>query len=105
LDLLLRVAIEHPGTRQEKFQITETEFGASVSSLQESGRLRFGSPLIVLINIGQIEILSQLFGAVLIPPVISAELRNEKQPPVIHSNREPSCLWIDKDTFQFSAVA
>ena len=63
------------------------------------------SPLIVLIHIGHVEILSQLFGTVLIPPAISAELRNEKRPPVIHSNREPSRLWIDKDTFQFSAVA
>jgi len=36
---------------------------------------------------------------------ISAELRNEKQPPVIHSNREPSRPWIDKDTFKFSAFA
>jgi hypothetical protein len=43
LDLLLRLAIEHPGTRQEKFQIAETQSGAPVSSLQESGQLRFGS--------------------------------------------------------------
>ena len=63
------------------------------------------SPLIVLINIGHIEILSQLFGTVLIPPVISAELRNEKRPPVIHSNRVPPRPWIDKDPFQISAIA
>jgi predicted nucleic acid-binding protein len=38
------------------------------------------SPLIVLVNIGQIQILPALFGAVIIPPQIAAELSDGKRP-------------------------
>ena len=36
------------------------------------------SPVIVLVNIGQIQILPALFGAVIIPPQIAAELSDGK---------------------------
>ena len=52
------------------------------------------SPLIVLINIGHIEILPQLFGTVLIPPTIFAELRNEKRPQTIRSFIENPPAWL-----------
>jgi predicted nucleic acid-binding protein len=52
------------------------------------------SPLIVLINIGHIEILPRLFGTVLIPPAISAELRNEKRPKAIRSFIENPPAWL-----------
>ena len=38
------------------------------------------SPLIVLINIGHIGILPNLFGKRMIPPEVSAELADEKRP-------------------------
>ncbi len=38
------------------------------------------SPLIVLINIGCIDILPRLFGKVIIPPEVSSELAQEKRP-------------------------
>ena len=38
------------------------------------------SPLIVLVNIGQIQILPALFGTVIIPPQIAAELSDGKRP-------------------------
>jgi predicted nucleic acid-binding protein len=37
------------------------------------------SPLIVLIQIGQIDVLPALFGEVVIPPEVSAELLRENQ--------------------------
>jgi predicted nucleic acid-binding protein len=52
------------------------------------------SPLIVLINIGHIEILPRLFGTVLIPPAISSELRNEKRPKAIRSFIENPPAWL-----------
>jgi predicted nucleic acid-binding protein len=38
------------------------------------------SPLVALINIGQIKVLPKLFGQVIIPPEISAELRQSNRP-------------------------
>src|SRR4051812_11684805 len=37
------------------------------------------SPLIVLFGIGHIDILPELFGQVIIPPTVSAELRNSRR--------------------------
>lgn len=43
------------------------------------------SPLIVLVSIGQLEILSALFGEVFIPPQIAAELSEAKRPQPVRN--------------------
>ncbi|HQU41925.1 MAG TPA: hypothetical protein PK867_03900 [Pirellulales bacterium] len=43
------------------------------------------SPLIVLINIGQVGLLPELFGEVVIPPAVAEELRADKRPPAVQA--------------------
>lgn len=43
------------------------------------------SPLVVLIQIGHVEILPTLFGQVIIPPQIAAELSQPKRPKAVRS--------------------
>jgi predicted nucleic acid-binding protein len=52
------------------------------------------SPLIALINIGHIDILPQLFGTVLIPPAVGAELRDAKRHQAIRSFIEGLPPWL-----------
>ena len=52
------------------------------------------SPLIVLVNIGSIDVLPQLFGQVVIPPQVSGELQHRNRPPAVQAfiGRRPSWL-------------
>jgi len=52
------------------------------------------SPLIVLVNIGCIQILPALFGEVFIPPQIAAELTDAKRPQAIHDFINGKPLWL-----------
>lgn len=52
------------------------------------------SPLIVLINIGRAAILPQLFGDVIIPPQVLAELADAKRPPAVRSFVSPAPAWL-----------
>jgi predicted nucleic acid-binding protein len=52
------------------------------------------SPLIVLVNIGQIEILSALFGEVFIPPQIATELSEAKRPEPVRSFIAGKPAWL-----------
>ena len=56
------------------------------------------SPLIVLVNIGQVQILPRLFREVFIPPQIAAELADPKRPQAVHDfiNAKPPWLRIQE---------
>jgi len=43
------------------------------------------SPFIVLINIGSVEILPKLFGQVIIPPEVSAEMQRSNRPEIVRT--------------------
>jgi len=52
------------------------------------------SPLIVLVNIGQIEILPALFATVIIPPQIAAEFSDRKRPQAVRDFMAGSPGWL-----------
>jgi predicted nucleic acid-binding protein len=52
------------------------------------------SPLIALVNIGQIDILPVLFREVFIPPQIAAELSDPKRPPTVHGFIHGRPIWL-----------
>jgi len=52
------------------------------------------SPLIVLVNIGRIEILPALFHEVFIPPKISAELTDPKRPQAVRNFIQTRRPWL-----------
>jgi predicted nucleic acid-binding protein len=52
------------------------------------------SPLIVLINIGHIDVLPRLFGQVVIPPEISAELHQPNRPRAVHEFIASGPIWL-----------
>ena len=52
------------------------------------------SPLIVLIEIGCIDILPALFGKVIIPPEVSAELAQDKRPQPIRTFISSPPAWL-----------
>jgi predicted nucleic acid-binding protein len=52
------------------------------------------SPLIVLLNIGQIEILPQLFGEIVIPPAVQLELVSQARPLFIRNFISNSPAWL-----------
>ena len=52
------------------------------------------SPLIVLANIGHLEILPHLFGSVIIPPQVSAELQNPKRPANVRAMALTPPAWL-----------
>jgi len=52
------------------------------------------SPLIVLVNIGQIQILPTLFATVIIPPQIAAELSDGKRPQPIRDFMAARPGWL-----------
>jgi predicted nucleic acid-binding protein len=52
------------------------------------------SPLIARISIGHINILPQLFGTVIIPPAVGAELRDVKRPQAIRSFIVRPPTWL-----------
>jgi predicted nucleic acid-binding protein len=54
------------------------------------------SPLIVLIQIRQIDVLSALFGEVVIPPEVSAELRDSKRPRAVHEFLVSQPVWLSE---------
>lgn len=52
------------------------------------------SPLIVLINIGHIDVLPSLFGQVVIPPEVSAELNQAKRPDAVRRLMVARPVWL-----------
>lgn len=52
------------------------------------------SPLIVLIELGHVELLPRLFGEIIIPPQVSAELRQSNRPQAILSFMAARPLWL-----------
>lgn len=52
------------------------------------------SPLIVLINIGNIDILPGLFGKVIILPEVAAELAHEKRPVPVRTFIASPPAWL-----------
>jgi len=56
------------------------------------------SPLIVLINIGRIDILHALFGKVIIPPEVAVELRHDKRPLSIRTFISAPPDWLIEQT-------
>jgi predicted nucleic acid-binding protein len=56
------------------------------------------SPLIALINIGHIDILPQLFGTVIIPHAVGAELRDAKRTQAIRSFIGSPPTWLIERT-------
>jgi predicted nucleic acid-binding protein len=52
------------------------------------------SPLVVLINIEQIEVLPVLFANVIIPPEVSAELRQPNRPRAVHEFITSRPAWL-----------
>ncbi len=56
------------------------------------------SPLIILINIGQIGILPELFGDVVIPSQVSAELRQSNRPQAVNDFISTPPTWLVERT-------
>ncbi len=56
------------------------------------------SPLVALVNIDAIEILPQLFGTVLIPPAVHAELLDARRPPAVRRLAAQLPGWLDVRT-------
>lgn len=52
------------------------------------------SPLIVLANVGEADILPSLFGQVVIPPAVAAELRREWRAPVVRDYYSANPPWL-----------
>ena len=52
------------------------------------------SPLIVMINIGHIDVLPTLFGQVIIPPEVSAELHQSNRPRVVQDFVASCPAWL-----------
>ena len=52
------------------------------------------SPLIVLVNIGHIQILPALFREVVIPPQIAAELTDAKRPQAVQDFMREQPVWL-----------
>ena len=53
------------------------------------------SPLVALVNIHQAEILPQLFGSVLIPSEVLAELSNSRHPEIVRAFAAHPPAWLD----------
>ncbi|MCD4727662.1 MAG: hypothetical protein K8R46_08370 [Pirellulales bacterium] len=52
------------------------------------------SPLIVLISIGHVDVLPKLFGQVVIPPEVSAELNQSNRPQAVHDFMASCPGWL-----------
>lgn len=52
------------------------------------------SPLIVLINIGHVDVLPTLFGQVVIPPEVSAELHQPNRPQIVRDFLAVQPAWL-----------
>jgi predicted nucleic acid-binding protein len=52
------------------------------------------SPVIVLVNIGHINVLPMLFGQVVIPPEVAAELRQANRLPAVRRFMASAPLWL-----------
>ena len=65
------------------------------------------SPLIVLVNIGHIELLPNLFGRVVIPPAVAAELAASSRPQAVREliANPPSWLAIQDPAIVQMAAA
>lgn len=53
------------------------------------------SPLVALVNIGHVEILPRLFGEVLIPPAVLAELLSPSRPPGVRFFAQQPPPWLE----------
>ena len=56
------------------------------------------SPLIVLVNIGHIRVLPELFGEVVIPPQIAAELADARRPQAVQDFIAAKPAWLSVRT-------
>ncbi|HUG90496.1 MAG TPA: DUF3368 domain-containing protein [Planctomycetaceae bacterium] len=56
------------------------------------------SPLIVLVNIGHIDVLPALFGEVVVPPQVSAELDSPRRPQVVRDLVAARPAWLIERT-------
>jgi predicted nucleic acid-binding protein len=56
------------------------------------------SPLIVLIRIGHIEVLPRLFGEIIVPPEVLAELRHSIRPQAVHEFLATRPAWLVERT-------
>src|SRR5215207_8377965 len=52
------------------------------------------SPLIVLVNIGHVDVLPKLFGEVLIPPAVAQELGSASRPKVVRDFAATPPAWL-----------
>jgi predicted nucleic acid-binding protein len=52
------------------------------------------SPLIVLVNIGHIEVLPRLFGRVVIPPAVATELSASSRPQAVRDFIAAQPVWL-----------
>ena len=52
------------------------------------------SPLVVLVNIGHIRVLPELFGEVVIPPQIAAELADARRPQAVQDFMRARPAWL-----------
>jgi predicted nucleic acid-binding protein len=52
------------------------------------------SPLIVLVQIGHIEVLPKLFGQIVIPPAVDAELRSSHRPEPVREYFATGPAWL-----------
>jgi predicted nucleic acid-binding protein len=53
-----------------------------------------GSPLIVMISIGQVEILPKLFGRIIVPPEVSAKLKQANRTQVVREFMTTPPAWL-----------
>jgi predicted nucleic acid-binding protein len=54
------------------------------------------SPLIVLVEIGHIDVLPQLFGQVIVPPEVSAELCGPRRPQPVREFFQHRPTWLEE---------
>ena len=58
------------------------------------------SPICYLLLIGEIELLSQLYGQVLIPKIVQQELSNERSPTIVQNWIKNPPNWLRIETVQ-----
>ena len=51
------------------------------------------SPLIALVNIGNVEVLPRLFGEIVAPPQVLAELRQSNRPQAVRNFMASGSTW------------
>ena len=52
------------------------------------------SPLIALINVGHVDVLPVLFGQIVVPPEVFAELNSSRRPRAVHEFVDSRPAWL-----------